>query len=211
MTPSPLVRCIIDPLLKAEIRHESYQGVTRSSQKESSTKHSLNTHTMSTRARIGILLKDLSVESVYHHWDGYPEWLGVTLKEHYNTHESVAKLIDGGNMSSCYSDNEFDYEKQEFVKQDPKPNYYGGDDERPHLNSTIQMFLRDAYASEEYLYLFCSREVIEANWHNVRHSIFGVEGWHAWSVRPMYNKDYSIRDTDVTPVEIPAFDVADAS
>jgi len=41
---------------------------------------------MSTRARIGILLKDLSVESVYHHWDGYPEWLGVTLQEHYNTH-----------------------------------------------------------------------------------------------------------------------------
>ena len=78
---------------------------------------------MSTRARIGLLQKDLSVESVYHHWDGYPEWLGVTLQEHYNTHESVAKLIDGGNMSSCYSDNEFDYEKQEFVKQDPKPNY----------------------------------------------------------------------------------------
>ena len=36
---------------------------------------------MSTRARIGLLLPDdLSVLSVYHHWDGYPEWLGVTLK-----------------------------------------------------------------------------------------------------------------------------------
>ena len=75
MTPSPLVRCIIDPLLKAENRHESYQGVTRSSQKESSTKHSLNTHTMSTRARIGILLKDLSVESVYHHWVILSGWV----------------------------------------------------------------------------------------------------------------------------------------
>ena len=211
MTPSPLVRCIIDPLLKGEIPHESYQGVTRSSQKESSTKHSLNKHTMSTRARIGILLKDLSVESVYHHWDGYPEWLGVTLQEHYNTHESVAKLINGGNMSSCYSDNEFDYEKQEFVKKDPAPSYYGGDDERPHLNTSIQEFLKDAFASEEYLYLFCSEEVIKANEHNMRHTIFSVEGWHAWSVRPIYNEDYSIRNTDVTPVEIPAYDVADAS
>ena len=40
---------------------------------------------MSTRARIGLLQEDLSVLSVYHHWDGYPEWLGVTLKEQYNT------------------------------------------------------------------------------------------------------------------------------
>ena len=80
---------------------------------------------MSTRARIGILQKDLSVESVYHHWDGYPEWLGVTLQEQYNNHEIVQALIDGGNMSSCYSDNEFDYEKQEFVKVDPAPSYYG--------------------------------------------------------------------------------------
>ena len=74
---------------------------------------------MSTRSRIGILLPDDSILSVYHHWDGYPEWLGVCLNQHYNTYEKVAELIDGGNMGSCYSDNEFDYQKQEFVKQDP--------------------------------------------------------------------------------------------
>ena len=50
---------------------------------------------MSTRARIGLLQEDLSVLSVYHHWDGYPEWLGGTLKEQYNTREKIAKLIDG--------------------------------------------------------------------------------------------------------------------
>jgi len=37
---------------------------------------------MSTRSRIGILLPDDSILSVYHHFDGYPEWLGVTLEEH---------------------------------------------------------------------------------------------------------------------------------
>ena len=41
-----------------------------------------------------------------------------SLKTRYNTKEKVAELIDGGNMSSCWSDNEFDYEKQEFVKRD---------------------------------------------------------------------------------------------
>ena len=49
---------------------------------------------MSTRSRIGILLPDDSILSVYHHFDGYPEGLGVTLKEHYNTYEKVAELID---------------------------------------------------------------------------------------------------------------------
>tara|TARA_R100001079_G_C4306787_1_gene93458 strand:- start:51 stop:482 length:432 start_codon:yes stop_codon:yes gene_type:complete len=140
---------------------------------------------MSTRSRIGILQDDLSVKSVYHHWDGYPEWLGVTLEQQYNTREKVAKLIDGGNMSSCYSDSEYDYEKQEYVKVDPRPNYYGGEDEKPHHNNSIQDFLKDARACEEFLYLFTS------------------EGWRAWSVRPMYDKDYNILNTDTTPVEIP--------
>ena len=81
---------------------------------------------MSTRSRIGILQKDLSVKSVYHHWDGYPEWLGVTLEKQYNTGEKVAKLIDGGNMSSCWSDNQYDEEKQEYVKNDPKQNIMVG-------------------------------------------------------------------------------------
>ena len=79
---------------------------------------------MSTRSRIGYVLSDDSIVSVYHHWDGYPEWLGVILNKHYNTDEAVRELIDGGDMSSCYSDNEYDYEKQEFVKRDPAPTYY---------------------------------------------------------------------------------------
>ena len=53
---------------------------------------------MSTRSRIGILLPDDSILSVYHHWDGYPEWLGVTLEEHFNTFEKASELIDGGSQ-----------------------------------------------------------------------------------------------------------------
>ena len=34
---------------------------------------------MATRSRIGLRLKEDSILSVYHHWDGYPQWLGVTL------------------------------------------------------------------------------------------------------------------------------------
>ena len=146
---------------------------------------------MSTRARIGLLQDDLSVLSVYHHWDGYPEWLGVTLKEQYNTKEKIAKLIDGGNMSSCYSDNEYDEEKQEFVKNDPKPEYYGGDDERPRLSRTLTQFAFDSKSGEEYLYLFVDNE------------------WNGFSLDHKYSEeDWEILDTKVNPVEIPEPEVA---
>ena len=110
---------------------------------------------MSTRSRIGILLPDDSILSVYHHFDGYPEWLGMTLEEHFNTYEKASELIDGGNMSSCYSDNEYDDEKQEFVKRDPRPEYYGGDDEAPILSKNFDEFTRiDCW--QEYSYVSVS-------------------------------------------------------
>ena len=146
---------------------------------------------MATRARIGLKLEDGSIISAYHHWDGYPEWLGVTLKEHYNTKEDIAKLSDGGNMSSCYSDNQYDEEKQEFVKNDPKPEYYGGDDERPRLSRNFTQFAFDSKSGEEYLYLFVDNE------------------WNGFSLDHKYSEeDWEILDTNVNPVEIPEPEVA---
>ena len=140
---------------------------------------------MSTRARIGLKLEDGSILSAYHHWDGYPEWLGVTLKEHYDTREKIAKLLDGGNMSSCWSDNQFDYEKQEFVKNDPKPEYYGGDDERPRLSKNFTQFAFDSKSGEEYIYLYEDGK------------------WNGFSIDHKYDDDYEILDTSINPVKIP--------
>ena len=42
---------------------------------------------MATRSRIGIELKDGSILSAYHHWDGYPQWLGRILNTHYNSRQ----------------------------------------------------------------------------------------------------------------------------
>jgi hypothetical protein len=140
---------------------------------------------MSTRSRIGILLPDDSILSVYHHWDGYPEWLGATLVEHYNTYEKASELIDGGNMSSCYSDNEYDEEKQEFVKCDPRPEYYGGDDEAPILSKNFDEFTRiDCW--QEYSYVFVK------------------DRWVAYSINQKFDKDYNnITKVIVKEVEIP--------
>ena len=48
---------------------------------------------MATRARLGYVLSDDSIVSVYHHWDGYPEWLGVTLNAVSYTHLTLPTTL----------------------------------------------------------------------------------------------------------------------
>jgi len=100
---------------------------------------------MATRSRIGIQLADESVLSVYHHWDGYPEWLGRILKTHYNTKDKVAELIDGGDMSTCWDENN-------------QPEYYSarGEDCPPRHNANLHEYLtQDA---EEFAYVYTQSE-----------------------------------------------------
>jgi hypothetical protein len=101
---------------------------------------------MATRSRIGIELKNGSILSVYHHWDGYPEWLGRILRTHYNTKEKAAELIDGGDMSVCWS-------------EDKKPEYYSmrGDICPPRLDDDLCEYLLPDN-SEEYAYVFRNGE-----------------------------------------------------
>ena len=75
---------------------------------------------MGTRSRIGIQLSDDSILSVYHHWDGYPSWLGRALETHYNTKEKVAELIDGGDMSSCWTDTVWGKDRTDGQKYGPE-------------------------------------------------------------------------------------------
>ena len=98
------------------------------------------TNRMSTRSRIGIMLPDESVLSVYHHWDGYPDWLGRILKTHYDSRELAAELIDGGDMSVAWNDS-------------GEPEYYSarGEDCPPRLDANKYDYLADG---EEYAYLF---------------------------------------------------------
>jgi hypothetical protein len=109
---------------------------------------------MATRSRIGIQLSDESVLSVYHHWDGYPEWLGRILKTHYNTREKVAELIDGGDMSSCWTEERWDSETK---VQEYGPQYYSqrGDDCPPRHDANKYDYIVDG---EEYAYLFVDDE-----------------------------------------------------
>ena len=55
---------------------------------------------MATRSRIAIEDQDGTVRSIYCHFDGYPEYNGVVLKENYQTQEKVEQLIALGSLSS---------------------------------------------------------------------------------------------------------------
>ena len=101
---------------------------------------------MATRSRIGIELKNGSIVSAYHHWDGYPEWLGRILKTHYNTRQQVAELIDGGDMSTCWN-------------EENQPEYYSarGEDCPPRLDADLCEYLLPDN-SEEYAYVFRNGE-----------------------------------------------------
>jgi len=109
---------------------------------------------MATRSRIGIELKNGSVLSAYHHWDGYPEWLGRILNTHYNGKSLAEELIDGGDMSCCWTDERWD---DTGVKGVYGPQYYSqrGDDCPPEFHSNLQEYLSEG---EEYAYLFTNGE-----------------------------------------------------
>jgi len=141
---------------------------------------------MATRSRIGYVLSDDSIVSVYHHWDGYPEWLGVTLNTHYNTDEKVRELIDGGDMSSCYSDNEYDSEKQEWVKRDPAPTYYSerGEDVPPRHSQTLSE-LAEIDCGEEFVYLWF------------------MNTWNCYAINRTHDDDWNVINTSLSVRIIP--------
>ena len=140
---------------------------------------------MATRSRIGLQLNDEAILSVYHHWDGYPQWLGVTLNEKFNTREKVAEAIDGGDISCIASDNTWDINE----KVDEHILYYNdrGDNTEPRLDLNFDDYAANATAGEEYLYVF-----------TLDHQ------WECYAIDQTYNEDYSeIIDTNIVPREIP--------
>ena len=133
---------------------------------------------MATRSRIGIQLADDAILSVYHHWDGYPQWLGVTLNSKFNTREKVAELIDGGDISCCDSDTDWD--------RNEVPNhvqYYNdrGEKTEPRLDlNEYEFFINN----EEYAYIFEDGK------------------WTAYDLSHKYDDNYQPASYIAEPIEI---------
>ena len=107
---------------------------------------------MATRSRIGLRLAEDAILSVYHHWDGYPDWLGVHLVQNYTTKEQVAELLDGGDISCIDSDQNWDRQEVESHVL-----YYNarGEDTEPRFDQSVEDYLANG---EEFAYLFENNE-----------------------------------------------------
>ena len=134
---------------------------------------------MGTRSRIGIKLTNGNILSSYHHYDGYPQWLGKKLVENFNSYEDASELIDGGDMSVCHTTDTWGSNVifQTIVKSDgttvrralknedgttmydtqkevPSPLYYserGESGVEPRIDETLNEYLNNG---EEYAYVF---------------------------------------------------------
>ena len=139
---------------------------------------------MSTNSRIGIALADDSILSVYHHWDGYPQWLGVTLNEKFNTKDKVVELIEGGDMSSCDSDTDWNLEKL----PESRPQYYNdrGENTEPRLDLNFHDYVDNADAGEEFVYVFTPNNK-----------------WECYAINHSYDDEYNITGTNVVSKVIP--------
>ena len=136
---------------------------------------------MATRSRIGLQLADGNILSVYHHWDGYPQWLGVTLNKKFNTRDKVAELIDGGDISCCDSDSDWNLNKVENHVQ-----YYNdrGENTEPRLDANFDEYVKNG---EEYAYVFTLDHV-----------------WECYAIDRNYDDDYNVTDVNVKPATIPS-------
>ena len=136
---------------------------------------------MATRSRIGLQLADGNILSVYHHWDGYPEWLGVTLNKKFNTRDKVAELIDGGDISCCDSDSDWNLNKVENHVQ-----YYNdrGENTSPRLDANFDDYVRDG---EEYAYVFTLDHV-----------------WVCYAIDRTRDDDYNVIGVNVKAATIPS-------
>jgi hypothetical protein len=80
--------------------------------------------------------------------------LGRILTTHYNARSLAAELIDGGDMSSCWTDESWD---DTGVKGVYGPQYYSqrGEFIAPRHDKDLNEYLCDG---EEYAYLFTNGE-----------------------------------------------------
>ncbi|CAB4122961.1 hypothetical protein UFOVP29_120 [uncultured Caudovirales phage] len=111
---------------------------------------------MATRSRIGIRNSDDSVDSIYCHWDGYPENNGLILVEHYTAEDKIRELMSLGDLSSLGREIG---QKHDFDKPANKDwcLAYGRDRSDEHCDArhsnTVQEFL-DIDCGAEYYYIF---------------------------------------------------------
>jgi hypothetical protein len=117
---------------------------------------------MATRSRIGIENENGRVESIYCHWDGYPDNNGKMLARHYTDVKKIKSLIALGDIS-ILNENVVPADGVSHSFESPADNvtvaYHrdrGEEFRKPRENNSIEEFSRSDV--EEYGYVFTRDE-----------------------------------------------------
>ena len=100
-------------------------------------------------------------KTIYNHWDGYPEYLGKMLKDHYKDKDKVEKLIDLGDLDYV-GEKLGKKHKLDYMSAKRHPNWtttYSRDGNESNTEPKVIKTLDDIYKNademgEEYVYLF---------------------------------------------------------
>jgi len=96
---------------------------------------------MGTRSNIAYKKSDGKIVSMYCHYDGYPQYNGVMLNEHYNTKEKARGLVNNGYQSALKETVE--ESNQDRVHEEPPTTYH-----------SFHAFIMDINFDIEWVYLF---------------------------------------------------------
>ena len=103
---------------------------------------------MATRCAIARKTEGGKIEAIYCHFDGYPEYTGRMLVEHYNSPEAVEELLSYGDASYIGST----LELCEFYHRDRKESWK--DVGTRVFDSEDEFFEWAYFCGAEFVYLF---------------------------------------------------------
>jgi hypothetical protein len=113
---------------------------------------------MSTRSNIGIERDGGKVEAIYCHSDGYLDWNGRILDEHYRDREKVEALVALGDISSLHPEigekHPWDALESGVVRAYHRDRGEAWKDVKPRTFETRAAWLKAGGIDIEYFYLF---------------------------------------------------------
>ena len=96
---------------------------------------------MGTRSNIAYKKSTGEIVSMYCHYDGYPQYNGVMLNEHYSTHAKARGLVDNGYQSA----------HKETVEESNEGRVH---EEPPKTYRSFHSFLMDINFDIEWVYQY---------------------------------------------------------
>ena len=124
---------------------------------------------MSTRSRIAILNSDNSIRMIYCHSDGYLDYNGRILLNHYTDAAKVAELIDLGDISSLG--------EEIGVKHPFAPDWQNYDAYKAQYGKMTRAYGRDREETGIEARTFPSLDAIPADYFEEFFYLFTPTGW----------------------------------